>query len=185
MNVRRFLPIAATAFLGLVASLPGHASTINGSFSADDSVLQYTFSTTTAQIFTFETTSYASGGFVPVLTLFSSTGMPLDNAGSGFGDASLSDPLSPGAYTLTLTEFPNVAIGSLADGFLFAGDPTITGDTCGVAGGKFYDTVSCTERTGNYSLTSTVAPTPEPSSWMLMASGAAVLVYASRRRLFA
>lgn len=187
MPLRRILPRLALCALGLAASLPVCASpffSTSGRMSADNSVVEVTFTSTSSYIYTFSTTSYASGGFNPVLTLFSSTGAPLDNFGSGTSDATLMDALSPGTYFLTLTEFPNVAINTLADGFLFASDPSITGDLCGVPGGKFYDSVSCTQRTGKYSLTSTIAPTPEPSSWMLMASGVAVLAYTSRRRLF-
>ncbi len=168
-------------------SLRATASTFNtsGTFAADNSTYEYTFTDPGAAIFTASTSSFATGGFVPVLTLFNdTTGNEIDNNGTGFGDASLNDVLGPGTYDLFLTEFPNVAINNLADGFLFAGDPTITGDSCGVAGGTFYNTATapCTQTSGNYALSATTAPTPEPATWLLVLAPAAYMVFSQRRR---
>ena len=183
-----------SAFGGLlvVCSLPvpgAGATTTNatGVFAGDDSSYELTFTDPGAVIFTASTTSFAGGGFVPVLTLFNDTsGAVIDNSGSGTSDASLNDVLDPGTYDLFLTEFPNVANGDLAAGFLFTGDPTITGDSCGVPGGMFYDTVTCTTgsspRGDNYSLSVTTAPTPELPTWLLVLPPAALLCYSSRRR---
>lgn len=194
MNLRRYLPYVAVCAMGLAASSLAHADTFStsGTFTTDDQVYEYDFSSTTAQNYSFTTTSYASGGFVPVLTLFSGAGDPIDTSTEGPGpttDASLMDTLNPGSYILTLTEFPNTAVGTFSQGFLFAGDPTITGDTCSMPGTSFVDTTTtaCMQRTGNYALdvTSTSSPTPEPSSWLLVLPGAAVLALSSRRRRLA
>ena len=68
--------------------------TFTGVFTADDSLFNYSFTTTTSQVFDFYTTSYGggmnangtvsvAGGFDPVLTLFSnSSGMVLGFGGS-------------------------------------------------------------------------------------------------------
>lgn len=156
---------------------------VSGSFTADNDTYSYSFSPTSTQIFSFSTSSYAMGGFVPVLTLFNvTTGAPIDNAGTGTSDVFLTDTLGPGSYELFLTEFPNVANGNLVDGFLFAGSPTITGDLCGVGGGTFYDSTTCTQRTSSYALTaSSSAVTPEPPSlWLVLAP--AMLLFAFSRR---
>jgi hypothetical protein len=183
--------------LGIALQPLAHAATITdtGTFSADNSVFEVPFTVTSPQNYTFLTTSYASGGFVPALTLFGSNGVVIGNDGADhvcYGgatgmcdDAFLQKTLGAGSYTLALTEFPNEAIGTLADGFLFASDPTITGDVCGVSGGMFLETdvAPCLQRTNSYSLTiNSVAATPEPPSWALLLAPAALLMWYSRRR---
>ncbi|MEO8735278.1 MAG: DVUA0089 family protein [Edaphobacter sp.] len=187
--------------------------TQSGSFSADNSIYTHTFDTTTAQDYTFYTTSYGggtnadgthtnAGGFVPVLTLFSSTtGNVLGfgggdatcngsaNADPGTGlceDAYFSEVLGPGSYTLDLTEFPNVANGGLNDGFLFSNDPTATGDLCGVSGGTFLqtDVAPCVQRASNFSVNvSSTSPVPEPSTWVLVLPAAAAIALFGHRQL--
>lgn len=196
--------------LGLFALSAAHTAkavslTYTGTFTTDDQVAQFMISVPTPQTYTFYTTSYGgganlngtttpAGGFVPVLSLFNSTGMIVGSAGamgmcSGAGpcndDASLVQMLTAGNYTLALTEFPNVAIGNLSDGFLFAGSPNATGDVCGVSGGKFLqsDVAPCVQRTGNYSVdVSSATPVPEPSSWILVLPGALVLGFLGRNQ---
>ena len=179
--------------LGAFLALNAGAVTITqtGSFTNDDQVLQFVFNVPTQQTLTIFTTSYAGGvnlngttslgrGFVPVVSLFSSTGSLIGSDGAdglaggcrggaridsvtGFcDDAYLLTTLAAGNYTLTLTEFPNVAIGSLSDGFLFTGSQTITGDICGVSGGRFLqsDISPCVQRTGSFAVN--VGTIPEP-----------------------
>jgi hypothetical protein len=187
--------------------------TFTGSLTADDSVFTYTFTTASTQVFNFYTTSYGggvnlngtitpAGGFDPVLTLFSTTTGNVLGFGGGTGtcqgsshiapatglceDASFSETLAAGAYTLDLTEFPNVAIGQLADGFLFAGDHTITGDICGVSGGTFLesDVAPCAQRTSSYAVNvSSTSPVPEPPTWLLVSPVAAAIALFKRRQL--
>ncbi len=180
----------ALAMLGFAPLIQAHADTYSasGNFTADNSVFTYDFTATSPQTYTIATTSYAAGGFDPVLTLFSAGGAPIDNFGSGTSDATLTDTLASGSYVLDLTEFPNVAVGTLSQGFLFASDPTATGDNCGVAGGQFIDDITCTQRTNQYALTvasASAAVTPEPSTWLLVLSGAVGVFYFSRRQRIA
>ena len=189
MRFCRLVACAASALAFASCSLAHADSTVlSGTFAADNSVFSDPFSVTSAQTYTFTTTSAAGGGFLPVLTLFNSvTGAPVDFSNSGLGDVSLTDTLNSGSYVLDLTEFPNVANGSLSDGFLFAGDPTATGDACGgsLTGQKFInaETCSATPLGDNYSLNVTsTAVTPEPSTFVLMLAPAAGLVELVRRR---
>lgn len=192
MNLHSFTPHAVMAAVGLALCLPGHASatTFSGNFSADNSVFSDPFTNTSTQNYTFTTTSFAAGGFLPALTLFDvATGAPVDFSNSGTGDVSIADTLAPGSYDLFLTEFPNVASGNLSDGFLFAADPTATGDACGgsLAGQSFISNATCssTPLGTNYSLdVNATAVTPEPATWLLMLPGAAAVMYSARRRRF-
>lgn len=200
--------------LAAVAPL-GHADTIthSGTFGADNSSYTYNFNLSSTQTVTLYTTSYggganldgttsAGGGFVPVLSLFTRSGSIIGgDGGSGVcnagqqadsstgrcEDAFLSELLAPGKYTLVLTEFPNVAVGDLSDGFLFSSDPTATGDACGgtMSGKKFFDTTAapCVKRTHDYTLNiATNTPVPEPPTWALVLPAAGLIV-AGRRYL--
>lgn len=198
MLVRSLLPRAAALSLGLalaaVAPL-AHADTFSqtGTFAGDDSVYTLNFTNSGFQTYTFSTSSYAAGGFIPVLTLFNSTGQILDNNGTGTADATLMDTLSAGNYILTLSEFPNfVANGSSVDpnniaaGYEFYGDPTITGELAGEGSISFVDDITGQQRTNVYALSgSSVAATPEPASWLLVLPPAVALAYMSRRRKLA
>lgn len=187
MNLHSFAPRAFAAATGLAFACLGHASSLpaTGVFSADNSFVESTFSLTAASNFSAATTSYATGGFVPVLTLFNdTTGMVIDSNGSAVSDAMLSDVLSAGTYDLFLTEFPNVAVGNLGDGFLFAGVPDITGQLYDGGTGMFIDDISGQQRTNSFAVSaSTTAVTPEPSSLLLMLPGAAAVMYSVRRRI--
>lgn len=210
----KFLRLFFMLFLFATFSRANAATlTFTGSLTADDSVFTYTLTTASTQVFNFYTTSYGgganlngsvtpSGGFDPVLTLFSTTTGNVLGFGGGTGmcqgssskdpktglceDASFSATLAAGAYTLDLTEFPNEAIGKLADGFLFAGDSTVTGDFCGVSGGTFLqsDVAPCVQRSSNYAVNiSSTTPVPEPPTWLLISPVAAVVALFKRRRL--
>ncbi len=189
VHVTRLSAVFALVMLCLTAPSRATASTFNsGSFAADNSFYELTFSETGASNFMASTSSYAAGGFLPVLTLFNATtGSVIGNSGTGTGDASLTALLAMGTYNLFLTEFPNVAVGNLSDGFLFADNATATGDVCGVSGGMFLNAVTCAQTGNNYALTTNAnsTVTPEPATWMLVLPGAALLFYSSRRRLLA
>ena len=186
--------------------------TFTGTFTADNSLFNYSFTNPSTQTYNFFTTSYgggvnangttsSAGGFVPVLTLFSSTGSVL---GFGGGDATChgsaaADPtthlcedanfslaLAPGTYQLYLSEFPNVPVGNLSDGFLAGSDANFTGTNCGQPGGMFLqaDLAPCVQRTANYSvnIASSVSAVPEPPTWLLTLPFAALPAVFRRRR---
>jgi hypothetical protein len=184
--------------------------TFTGTFANDASNFNYTLTNTATTTYNFYTPSYgggtnangtvtAAGGFDPVLTLFSSTGNVV-GFGGGSGtcsgsskadattglceDAYLSTVLAPGTYSLYLTEFPNVAVGMLSDGFLAAGDATFTGDNCGVSGGTFLqsDVAPCVQRSANYAVNvASITAVPEPSTLVLMLPAAAAFARYGRR----
>ncbi len=168
-----------------------HASstTLTGTLSSDDQIIPYAFTNATTQTYNFFTTSYGggtnldgtkspAGGFVPVLTLFNANGMIVGPSSTGgavdplsglSNDAFLTETLGAGSYILELSEFPNVALGNLADGFLFAGQGNFTGGICGGSGSFLEtDTIPCTQRNSSYSLNVGTAVTPEPATWLLV-----------------
>lgn len=174
--------------LGLVtacvaAAASAHAATINfsGDLSNDDQVAYYFLNVTGSSAVTLETTSYATGGFPTVISLFSPTGgflatsgatgastcsgpgqtavAPVGGASPVCGDAYLTDTLTTGTYLAALSEFPNFpsVFGTTVDaGFQFANQSNFTNGSngCGVGGSAgFYDLVGdCEQRTGAYSL---------------------------------
>ncbi len=187
MNLCRFASRITLAVLGFAAATQAHAVTtsFSGTFLNDASVFSDPFTVTAPQNYTFTTTSFASGGIVPVLTLFNSTtGLVVDFSGAntGVSDVTLSDNLTAGSYLLDLTEFPNSAVGpTLAAGF-YPNNPTITGSDCGVTGGMFYNDITCAKTTANYGLTvTTAAVTPEPSTLLLVLPPALALLGRRRR----
>jgi hypothetical protein len=209
-----FHPLALlTICLAAVPGAMAASFTATGTLAADNSVYSHTFDTTTAQDFTFYTTSYGggmnadgthtnAGGFVPVLTLFSTTTGNVLGFGGGDGicngssmadattgvceDAYFTQMLDPGSYTLDLTEFPNVAIGNLSDGFLAGSDTTFTGTNCGSSGMFLQaDLAPCVQRNANFAVDITsgsTSPVPEPSTWILVLPAAAVVFRFGRRQ---
>lgn len=177
-----------------------------GSFTTDNQVFQYNFTLPSATSISIYTTSYAggtnldgstsiAGGFVPNLTLFAANGTVISADGGSatargslrmdfvtklYNDAYIATTLTAGSYILTLTEFPNVAIGNFSDGFLFASSPNITGETCGVSGGRFLevDTAPCVQRSGSFAVN---VNTPEPATLFLVIPALGV-AYLWRRR---
>lgn len=181
LRLLAFLPV-----LTLAVASSAHAATMNysGNFSGDNTVVTIGFSAATTQQYTFATTSFAGGGFLPVLTLFSATGgNPLAFGETDMGDVSFSQTLGPGNYLLALTEDPNVFTTTYAAGTLFS-SPTTTGDFCGVSGGKFLNVFDgCSQRTSNYAVSiSSTAVTPEPSTFLLVMPAVALIFFAKYHR---
>jgi hypothetical protein len=160
-----------------------HGETVifSGTFQSDDDEAAFTFSVANPETVTLDTTSYATGGFAPVLSLFGTlnqsdpallaqdSGGVAGGAGNqGCGTRSVSPitgfcldadiqagtdgPIGPGTYLVVLTEDPNIALGpNLSDGFLY---PPGSGNFTanGILPGPFVDPGG-NQTTGAYSLT--------------------------------
>ncbi len=179
---------AIPAVLCLLAALPlpAVATLYQGAFLSDDEVRIFAFNIPIAGLVTLRTTSYAAGGFDPVLTLFDATGnyvisnndgpcaiVAHDPVTGNCFDAYLSIGLSAGAYQLALTESDNLAIGpSLADGFLQTGNGDFTCLEFLGQPGAFCD-ASPAQRSSAFALD--IGTSPEPSTLLLLAAGIAVL----------
>lgn len=187
-RLKYFLPLL---LLGIAAKHEAFAATVSysGSFAADNRFFSLTLSPTVTTNYTFTTTSYATGGFLTDLTLFTSAGKTVGSSQNATpSDAILSATLGAGSYLLYLTELPNEAAGDLnlanpGSSFLFGSDPLATSTQACGNGKMFNDPISCAQLTSNYSLNVTsTAATPEPSTLLLMLAPAGALVDAVRRR---
>lgn len=162
------------------------AASFSGSFTSDDQMFQTSLSLAGPSTITAYTTSYASGGFVPVVSLFNQTtgafiatdggdasctnGRMMDATTGICNDASLSSPVATGNYLVVLTEFYNFPNGNFAAGFGQAGTGDFTSSACGTSG-PFWETdlAPCVQRTGSYSLNLSSIATPEPATaWLIL-----------------
>ncbi len=204
MNLRSKLSCTAGCLLlaFVNAAAPASASTMSGTLSTDDQVVQFTWNLSQASNVVAYTDSYASAGFVPVLSLFDGTtgafitsnggdascshGRMMD-AGTGIcNDAYLTASLAKGTYTVALSEFFNYPNGpNLSNGFSQTGTGNFTSSVCSGASGAFFETdlAPCVQRTGNYSvnLSTSATATPEPATAWLFLPVIALAAYSYRK----
>ncbi len=195
-------PILSCLMLTAIA-VPAWGGTVNfsGVFSADDNVQLFTYTVQNGGQVTVSTTSYAAGGFSPILSLFDSTGQFLfDDAGysnTPESDATLQWVSAAGAqYMIALTEYDNFPVaagdnGNLSEGFTEAGNGNFTANppfNNNLSGG-FYDGPGGAQRTANWALTISApvaagplsaAEIPEPASFVLTLAGVALLLARKR-----
>lgn len=198
--------LAAGAALLLAAHAHAAPVTYSGSLAADDDRFVLAFHLDADTAFSAVTTSYADGGFAPMLTLFGAAGGVQQEVGSahvcgaGSGaqdpasracwDAVFSTQLGAGDYTLVLTQDGNYAIGdSLADGFQQDGLAHYTSlFAYGVEDGSLCVNADATQRSCGWTLRvdgldAADAPSgdvPEPGSLAL--AGIALLALRAGRR---
>lgn len=179
------------------------APTYTGTFNSDDDRFVLNFSVAGPATLKAFTSSYAQGGFAPVLTLFGAPGGYQQAVGSanlcpGGGtsssgqfcwDANFATTLQMGSYALVLTQDGNVATSDLlADGFSQDGFFDYTSQMyLGTSGGSCIN-ADGGQRSCDFSLTVDIAldqagggtSVPEPGSLALF--GAALLALRRLRR---
>jgi hypothetical protein len=127
-----------------------------GTFSQDDNVQLFTFIVGAPSTVTLRTWSYAGGvnaagttiargGFDPILALFDSTGLRINQNDDGAGvatdlsgrayDTLLSSSLAAGTYTVAVMEYDNFSVGpNLSNGFTRTGQGNFTASNSFSAG---------------------------------------------------
>ena len=179
------LLFAATA-VAAIAAAPASAANFSfaGNLTDPSQVLLFNFSVGSASTVTLRTYSYAggtnaagqtfaSGGFDPILALFDSNGVLINQNDDGGGnvpadpntgshyDTYLQSLLAPGAYTVSVMVYPNFANGpTLADGF--RGASSYNGRTTAFA----FDVLGADQAVGPGS-----GAVPEPATWAMMIMG--------------
>jgi hypothetical protein len=213
MNV---LKLFAVSLLALGIASAGSFS-YTGAFTQDDNVQLFNFTVGSSSTVTLLTLSYAGGvnaasatiargGFDPILAVFDSAGMQIDQNDDGgsnvpvdlsgvYYDTYLQLTLGPGNYTVAVMEFDNFAIGpNLSDGFQRTGQGNFTASDsfsagcgsatafCDVSGSayRFRDNHWAFDIL-NVANASQVNNVPEPATVLMALSGLA-LVGALRRR---
>jgi hypothetical protein len=178
--------LALTAFAA--PTVWAQSYTFSGAFTQDDNVFQTRLTFDAPSLVTLQTTSYARGGFDPILSLFDSSGLLIAENDDGFPgtvppdpstgnawDADLVIDLNPGTYTIALTQWDNYAAGpNLSNGFVRAGQGNFTGGPFRDADGNL--------RNGSYTLSVTAEVIPEPGTCALAALGLLPLAGALARR---
>jgi len=173
-----------------------------GNFTNDNEVQEFNFSVAgSPSDVTLRTWSYAGGtnvagavisrgGFDPIVTLFDGTGNLISSnddghvvtdpeTGLGY-DSFLTQNLSAGNYTATLTQFGSFANGPLlSDGFTGSGQYIFGGRDSHWA----LDIQNVNAAAVGASYVSAVSPVPEPESYALLLAGLGLVSLVARRRL--
>jgi hypothetical protein len=193
--------IASVVLLATASVAPAITIGFSGNFAQDDGVVLFQYTIQNSGVVTIETTSFAGGGFSPILTVFDSSGMFLfENVGysnTPSGDAAVpSWPALGGAsYIVALSQYDNQAnasqtFGNLSEGFLRQGQGNFTAAPPfnDVPGGSFL-LPGPEQRTSAWAVNFTSAdPTlqasqiPEPATGALVAIGAAMFYGLARAR---
>jgi len=170
--------IRVAAILGLLLAgvSSGYADTIfnfTGAFTADDNVQLFHYQVLNTGVVDVFTTSFANGGFAPILSVFDASGnLQFFNVGSQTNDCinNGTDPATGSCwdarfslnsvagtnYLIALTEDDNVPLGpTFADGFKEQGNGNFTAQppfNPPVPGGKFLLS-GPVQRTGDWAVT--------------------------------
>ena len=180
------------------ASASANDFSFTGNFGGDNDVQLFSFSVGATSTVTLRTWSYAGGtnaastaiargGFDPILALFDSTGLLLnqnDDGGSSVAadavtgahyDTYLSSTLAAGAYTVSVMQYANFAIGpNLSNGFSGSGTTNFRDATGNLRDSHWaFDILNVN--------VATVPGVPEPETYALMALGLGAIGMMRRR----
>ena len=188
------------SILTLLLTVAGGAATagtisFSGNFNQDDDVWLMVVPLAAPSEVVLSTSSFAAGGFAPVLSVFDQSGLllatdndggvggcgprPVDPATGFCWDAYLDLNLSAGNYLLALSEDDNKPYGpTYSDGFSRAGQGDFTGPAFLGQPGSFV-LVTGAQRTSDFAVQ--VQTVPEPGTEILMLGGLVGLLGLVRR----
>jgi hypothetical protein len=182
---------AAIISLVTASSLPASIISVFGTFITDDEQAKIYYTVQNEANVTVSTTSFATGGFLPILSVFDDTGnfVDLNSGGASNSDASLTWTSHAGVqYLVVLTEydnFPNlIPTNTYSDGFTRDGQGNFTELLYGFPGPFRLDS---DQLTGDWTVefTSTdpsLLVTPEPGTAALLLGGALLLARRLKKR---
>ncbi len=189
IRLRKSILLTLACLLAWASAASAVTITVSGNFTADDDIVFYTYHVNNLGLVTVSTTSFATGGFSPILSLFDSTGaFQFDNQGYPTNsDATLTwNSIGGEDYIIALTEYFNFSIGpNLSDGFTQQGTGNFTGPANGGTGPFLLPGPE--QRTSAWSIEfssadPTLTVTPEPSTGLFGAGGCLALWVAARKR---
>jgi hypothetical protein len=182
-------------------------TSLQGDFRLDNDLAIFAFDLATAGDIVATTTSHASGGFAPVLTLFDAGGyLAQGNVGSSNGcllatesfcwDAGFTfTGAAAGHYTLVLSQDDNnynaadpVTVPAMSSFYSRSGEPHYTSANLGLPDDDtvHFVRVDGNQRSGHWALdvtaASAVTQVPEPAAMLLWATGLAGLAALRHRR---
>jgi hypothetical protein len=211
--MKTFFRVILISAVAVTAALADTDFSFTGTFTTDDQVQLFDVTlTSTATDVIFQSLGYAGGtnaagntvvpgGFDTFFTWYDSSGNQIGTDDDGLNnggcvdvgsfngaclDAYFTGTLTPGDYTLALTESGNFPNGNYSDGFSEQGMGNFTASgTCLVFCDAFgnTDTAAWAVDIDNVaSAAPEAAPAPEPSAIALMIAGLSLLVLARPRR---
>lgn len=216
--IKLALVMATLIVLGIATTSTTKADNFSftGNFTQDDNVLLFNFSVGTTSSVTLRTWSYAGGtnaagqviargGFDPILALFNSSGqiidqnddggpalVPVDAVSGTAWDTFLQATLTPGAYTVSVMQYDNFALGpNLANGFERSGQGNFTtafgpcaqyNDVSGVANNCRDSHWAFDVLNVNTAVQVPTEPVPEPTTMLLLGTGLAGVAAKVRKR---
>ena len=213
----RFCFAVTAALAAMAVSAQADSFSFTGALAVDDEVQLFDFAVGAESTVQLRSFSYgggtqadgnvvSAGGFDPILALFDSTGMLIDQNDDADGPPVLPDNgnyfdvylealLSPGSYRVAVSQYDNFANGpDLSDGFLRAGEGDFTGADFDCSNGSFCD-VDGDNRTSAWAFdilgvdnavvvppTPGPSPVPLPATLPLLAAAMGLFGAATRRR---
>jgi hypothetical protein len=199
--------VALIAFVVLGLATPAAKAdnfSFTGNLSSNDQILLFNFGVGSSSQVTLRTYSYAGGvnaagqiiargGFDPILALFNAdTGALIDqnddgganvppDAVTGFRfDTFFQATLNPGNYTVSITQFPNFAIGpNLSNGFSFQGQGNFLG---GFPDQDGRDSHWAFDVLGANTAVQVPSSIPEPTTMLLFSTGLVGVAMKARQR---
>lgn len=124
-TITRLLGLAIASAGTLAVAMPSHSATIgtlNGSLANADAIASVVFDTPSPTTsINFKTTSFSTGNFSPLLTLFTGSGTFI-NEFTAVGDLNFNQTLAPGNYRAVISAFGNFSLGNFSAGFSGGGD---------------------------------------------------------------
>lgn len=188
----KVLGLTTAVALGVAAPSFAASYSYTGTFTGDSNISLVSFTVAEASAVSAVSTSYATGGLDPILSIFDSNGallafnddddsLPSDSRGVTY-DAYVSLDLAPGNYWVALSQYDSFFDSSLSEFIALSNRGNFTANWCDAD--SFCDDTG-SSRTGDWAYTlniDPVAPVPLPAAAPLALAGLGALAMLRRRK---